>query len=78
MLCVLYVEQDLTQKGFGNIAMPLAQAYLGNLSDDCSQQWPELLKTGLQVAWRHLHQRNISDAQSVLSNMVRKMSPLVR
>ncbi|PVD19335.1 hypothetical protein C0Q70_19822 [Pomacea canaliculata] len=62
-------KEDLTQKGFGNIAMPLAQAYLGNLSDDCSQQWPELLKTGLQVAWRHLHQRNISDAQSVLSNM---------
>ena len=50
--------------------LPALQAQLLSLRRGVTARWGEVMRVGLQRAWSHLQRKDISAAQSIISNLV--------
>ena len=68
-LSVLFCQETIETACRDN-DMPSLQAQLLSLGHDVTAQWAEVVKIGLLRAWSHVQHKDISAAQTIISNLV--------
>jgi hypothetical protein len=70
VLLLKHCFQDFTEKACQDKSLPQLQAEMLTLGHGVSAQWGQLVRAGLQRAWAHVHNRDITAAQTIIANLV--------